>query len=86
MNTPTPVTTQSRFPWRTVARTVFQAIVALAIVLPGVIDKAGISKTIPWVAGALAASATITRIMAMPMVEFFLQKYLPWLAASGDKV
>jgi hypothetical protein len=84
--TPTPVVpTQSQFPWKTVARTIFQTILTLAIVLPVVITNSGISTTIPVVAGALVFCAALTRIMAMPEVEWFLQKFTPWLAASAKR-
>jgi hypothetical protein len=86
MNTPAPSTpavpTQAQFPWRTVARTVFQTLLALAVALPLVIYSSGISTTIPAIAGALAVAAGVTRIMALPEVNWFLQKFVPWLAAD----
>lgn len=75
-----PVTpTQVARPWRATVRTVFQGVVALAAILPVVL--AGLPLG-PAAAGALAIAGTITRIMAIPQVEEFLQKFVPFLAAK----
>lgn len=75
-------TTQARHPWRTTVRTVFAFIVALAAMLPGLVNAAGLDETAPWVAGLLAVGSAITRIMALPEVEVFLRRFLPFLAAE----
>jgi hypothetical protein len=79
-NTPTQV----KRPWRATFRTVFQGSVALATLLPYVLSNFDINPQ-GMVAQVLAALALATRVMADPKVEAFLQKYLPWLAATVKK-
>lgn len=78
--------TQVRRPWRSTARTVFQALVALATLLPfviaGVYDSAADYPAV--VVQLLAAAAAVTRVMALPQVEQFLRTFLPFLAAAPD--
>ncbi|MEX2985333.1 hypothetical protein [Streptomyces sp. C36] len=57
-------------------RTVLQTAVALAIVLPAIVDAAGVPATLPWVAGALAAAGGLTRVMAVPGVQALLPSWL----------
>lgn len=73
--------TQVRHPTRTTARSVFQFIVALAAVLPLIVAGAGLSNSLPIVGIALAVAASITRVMAIPQVNEFLEKYVPVLGA-----
>lgn len=78
------VPTQVRRPWRSTIRTTFQALVALATLVPfiaaGVYDG---SADYPAVVGqVLAVAAAISRVMALPGVEKFLRTFLPWLAAA----
>lgn len=83
-------TTQGEHPWRAVIRTVFALVIALAAMaepLYSTITRQDpVSATGPALA-ALAIAGAITRVMAMPNVEQFLQRFLPWLAASarGDE-
>ncbi|ROR95526.1 hypothetical protein EDD28_0082 [Salana multivorans] len=70
--------TQGKYPWRAVVRTVFEVAIAAAVIAPLVIGAAGITG--PAVAGFLAVTAAITRVMALPQVNVFLRKYAPWLA------
>lgn len=80
MSTPT---TQTQRPWRTVVRTVFQALIGLAALAPFVVDAAGLDTArLPWLLGFLAVCAGITRVMALPQVEDWLGKYLRFLAAD----
>ncbi len=79
-NTPTQV----KRPWRATFRTVVQGAVALATLLPYVLSNFDIA-TEGKVAQVLAVLAVATRVMADPKVEAFLQKYLPWLAATVKK-
>ncbi|MDT9689379.1 hypothetical protein Q5762_13745 [Streptomyces sp. P9(2023)] len=58
------------------ARTVLQSAVALAVVLPAIVDAADIPATLPWVAGALAAAGALTRVMALPGVQRLLPGWL----------
>lgn len=75
-------TTQSRRPWRATARTVFQAVVALAAGLPLILAAAGLGEAVPGVAVTLAVAAALTRVMALPWTEDFLRRFVPWLAAD----
>lgn len=74
--------TQVRRPWRATLRTAFQLLVGLAAMLPLLVDAAGLEETTPVLAGVLAVSAAVTRIMALPAVEAFLAQFLPFLAAA----
>lgn len=77
-----PAPTQTKYPWRTVLRSVFQGIVGFAPVFPLIVGASGADETGPAIALGLAVSGGITRIMAVPQVEDFLQKHVPWLAAK----
>lgn len=57
-------------------RTVLQTAVGLCVLLPSVVDAAGIPDTLPWAAGALAAAAAVTRFMALPTVQALLPAWL----------
>lgn len=74
--------TQVRRPWRSTIRTVFQIAVGLAPMLPAIVHASGVDDTAAPVGAALAISGGVTRVMAMPAVEAFLQRFLPWLAAA----
>lgn len=76
--------TQVRRPWRATVRTVFQGAIALATLLPfvasGIYDD---GENVPAaVVQVLAVSAAITRVMALPQVEAFLSRFVPFLAAT----
>lgn len=66
--------------WKRTIRTVVQIVVPLAVVLPEIVEASGVSDSLPWVAGAIAGSAALTRIMAVPQV----QKWLLWLNTEED--
>jgi hypothetical protein len=71
-------------PWRRTIRTVFQALIGLAVMAPLLVAQTGLDPAqLPWLAGVLAIAAAITRIMAIPQVEVWLQRFLPWLAARS---
>ena len=74
--------TQVRRPWRATVRTIFAAVVGLAAMAPLLVDASGLDETAPAVAGVLAVTGAITRIMAIPQVETFLRTFLPFLAAT----
>ncbi|MFD3679909.1 hypothetical protein [Streptomyces sp. NPDC058613] len=57
-------------------RTLVQTAVALAVLLPAVIDASGLPASLPWVAGALAAAGALTRVMALPGVQAVLPGWL----------
>lgn len=76
--------TQLRRPWRSTARTAFQALVALAVLFPILVQSSGLDpNTLPWLAVPLAVAAAIARLMALPQVEAFLQQFAPFLSAAG---
>jgi hypothetical protein len=74
--------TQVRRPWRTLVRSVFQAVVGFAAIVPLLVEAAGIDDTLPLVAAGITVSAAITRIMALPGVEAWLREFVPFLAAN----
>lgn len=76
--------TQSAHPWRATVRTTFQALVALAVMAPVLVEATGLNaESIPWLAGVLAVAAAVTRIMALPAVNQFLERFLPFLSPEG---
>ena len=77
--------TQAAYPWHTVVRTVFQAVVGLAAAWALIVEALGVDQTIPWVATSLAVTAAITRVMALPAVNEWLARFLPFLAATGKQ-
>jgi hypothetical protein len=78
------VPTQTRHPWRATARTVFAGLVGGLTLLPEVAAEAHIG-TVPTVAQVLVVTGAVTRVLAMPSVNEWLNRYLPWLAASPPK-
>lgn len=77
--------TQSEYPWHAVARTVFQAVVGFAAMWALVVEALGVDAGLPWVAASLAVTGALTRVMAIPAVNAWLARYLPWLAATGHE-
>ncbi|MEF3114477.1 hypothetical protein [Streptomyces chrestomyceticus] len=57
-------------------RTIVQTAVALAVMLPAIVDASGIPESLPWVAGALAVAGALTRIMALPGVQALMPRWL----------
>ncbi len=80
MTQPAPPT-QTQYPWRATLRTVVAGLIGLASLLP-VIVAAGHLETAPGITQALAVSAAVTRILAIPGVDAWLRRYLPVLAAQ----
>lgn len=81
-----PETTQVRAPWKATVRTIFAVVPAIALLVNPVLTAVadGDPSTLgPWAAVALTASATITRVLALPGVEEFLRRFAPWLAAGA---
>lgn len=79
--------TQVSRPWRATVRTLFQALVSFAALAPllaaAVEEATGYDvHGVRFVVVALAVAAAITRIMAIPAVEAFLARFLPFLAAD----
>ncbi|GAA0371862.1 hypothetical protein [Streptomyces blastmyceticus] len=61
---------------RRTIRTVVQTAVALAVLLPAIVDASGIPATLPWVAGALAVAGGLARVMALPGVQALMPAWL----------
>jgi hypothetical protein len=76
-----PLPTQVRHPWRATARTVLAGLVAALPIVPVAVHELGV-ESVPWVAGALVVIGAATRVLAMPGVDAWLRKFVPWLAAS----
>ncbi len=72
--------TQVNHPNRASLRTVFQGAVALAALIPVIFTTAGI-PVVGWAAIVITVAGGITRVMALPGVENFLEHYVPILAA-----
>jgi hypothetical protein len=68
---------------RRTARTVVQTAVAIAVVLPALVDASGLPASLPWVAAALAVAAGLTRVMALDAVQRLLP---PWLRTPPPPV
>lgn len=82
---PAAVPTQVRRPWRAVARTVLQALVGLAALAPAIYTAAtqhDPAQAAGWAATGLALAGALTRVMALPGVEAFLERFVPFLAAQ----
>ncbi|WP_431983007.1 hypothetical protein [Streptomyces qinglanensis] len=62
-------------------RTVLQTAVALAVLLPVIVEASGIPESLPWVAGSLTVAGGLARVMALPGVQRLLPE---WLRTGGD--
>lgn len=71
--------TQVEYPWRATVRTVFQAFVGFCALLPLIFADV---NPVGAVGIALAVAGFVTRVMAIPAVNVWLETYLPWLAAE----
>lgn len=74
--------TQVKRPLRATIRTTLAAIVGFLPILPTVAKEFGLVEALPWMAGVLAMSAAVTRILATPQAEKWLETYFPWLTAN----
>lgn len=74
--------TQVENKWRTVARTVFQVVIGLAAIVPLVVPALGLSTAVGAGAAAIAVAAAVTRVMSIPAVNEFLDRFVPWLRAQ----
>lgn len=85
MSTPT----QAAHPWRATVRTIFAAVVGFAAMWGAIVQALGIDPGLPWVAASIAATGAVTRVLALPVVISWLERYFPWLApgdrSSGDE-
>ena len=73
--------TQARHPWRATARTTIAALVALLPALPQIAQELHIS-TLPLVASILSITALVTRVLAIPEVDRWIDRYAPSLSAD----
>ncbi|WP_200931788.1 hypothetical protein [Aeromicrobium sp. Leaf291] len=83
------VPTQTAHPWRATLRTTLAALLAVAAMLPLIYQAA--TNNDPAAATGLAAAvlaiaAGITRVMALPVVTTFLQRFVPFLAPEPAPV
>lgn len=79
--------TQVQRPWRTTVRTVFQAVVGFAAASPLIYTAITQedSATATGAAGTvLLVTGAVTRVMAVPAVEKWLGRFLPFLAADPN--
>lgn len=77
--------TQVAHPWRAVARTVVAWVVGAAALAPLIYEaivQADAASATGWAAVALGVAGAVTRVAALPQVEAFLQRFLPWLATG----
>lgn len=80
--------TQVRRPWRATVRTVFQGVVGAAAMAAPVYEAAtnhDATAATGWAATGLAISAGITRVMAVPAVNVWLARFLPFLAPDDPR-
>lgn len=73
--------TQETHPWRATVRTWFAIVVSFAALWPVLVETAGFSGE-GWVATSVVVSGAVTRVMALPAVNEFIDRFLPWLAAD----
>jgi len=70
-----------------VIRTVFAGLVGVAAMVPliyGAAAQGSPEEATGWTAVLLAIAGAVTRVMAVPAVELWLQRFLPFLAANPD--
>ncbi|WKK26577.1 hypothetical protein QZH56_13860 [Streptomyces olivoreticuli] len=70
---------------RRTARTIVQTAVALAVLLPAIVDASGIPATLPWAAGALAVAGGLARVMALPGVQALMPGWLRTEPSHNDE-
>lgn len=73
--------TQVKHPSRATFRTIVQGLIALAAILPLILTTAGIPP-VGLAAILVGVAGAVTRVMAIPAVENFLENYLPIFAAK----
>lgn len=73
---------QVRHPWRASIRTGLAALLAALIAFPQVAAALSITD-IPIVATTVAVAVGVTRVMALPSVEVFLDRFAPFLSSTG---
>ncbi|MGR4881296.1 hypothetical protein ACIPUC_18080 [Streptomyces sp. LARHCF249] len=71
---------------RRTLRTLVQTTLALAVLLPAIVDASGIPATLPWVAAALAVAGGTARVMALPGVQVLLPSWLRTAPTLDDEL
>jgi hypothetical protein len=71
---------------RRTLRTIVQTALALAVLLPAIVDASGIPATLPWVAAALAVAGGTARVMALPGVQTLLPAWLRTTPHRDDEL
>lgn len=71
--------TQTAYPWRATVRTVFAALVALASIVPYIVTAAGLDGW-AYAGQVVIVAGAITRVMALPGVNDWISRFVPWLA------
>lgn len=79
---PVPTSSQGKYPWRATLRTVFAFVIGLAASWGVIVQALNLNPEWEWVTAGGVVAAAITRALANPLVEQFLQEYFPWLAAE----
>lgn len=74
--------TQVSHPWRATVRTIFAAVVGFAAMWPVIVEALGLDPAWVWVSVSIAVTGGITRIMALPQVNEWMERHVPWLAAG----
>lgn len=73
--------TQVRYPWRASVRTAIAAGAAALIAFPDIARVLSI-ENLPGVALIMGISLALTRVLALPSVDAWLNRYAPWVAAT----
>lgn len=78
--------TQSAHPWRATVRTIFAALVgvaAMAAPIYSAITNEAPEAATGWAAVALGICGAVTRVLALPGVDAWLARFVPWLATGA---
>jgi hypothetical protein len=74
--------TQTKHPWRATVRTWLAAVVGLLPFLPTIAHEFGM-EGVGWVAAGLGIVGGVTRLLAVPGINGWLQRYASVFAASS---
>ncbi|MFI6759352.1 hypothetical protein ACIBF5_09450 [Micromonospora sp. NPDC050417] len=75
------LTTQTRHPWRATARTIAAGVIGAVSLVPTIAMTAGVDA-VPAVAQVVLVAGAITRVLALPAVDAWLRRFVPWLGAA----
>ncbi|AUM18215.1 MULTISPECIES: hypothetical protein [Rhodococcus] len=73
--------TQTAYPWRATARTVFAVLIGVLSVIPTFMATSGLDSTVVG-AQVVVVTGAVTKALAHPMVNALIARYAPWLAAE----